>query len=191
MPRVHNLTKWKKLNPGAELQLPGGEGRTVRVEFNVTYPTVVHLVRGKGDDMKFVLVGRVDGVDFVEFTAPEGDLRLNCDSEGEIWYFTNDGQVVANDVSDQKHWTNIMTREQRNPQQDLMIWQMQQNAKRREHQLQAELLRMQEREAEREAQEAAKAQAEATAAAAAAAEQAAAAAAKAAAEAAAKVPPSA
>lgn len=191
MPRVHNLSKWVQLKPGAELQLPGGEGRTVRVDFNVTCPTVVHLVRGQGDKMKFILIGRVDGVDFVEFTAPEGDLRLNCDSEGEIWYFTNDGQIVANDVSDQTHWTNIITREQRNPQQDLMIWNMQQNAKRREQQLLEQLAIMQDRQAEADAAAAAQAEAEAAAAAAAKAEQEAAAAAKVAAEAAAKVPPSA
>lgn len=189
MGRVHNLTKWKLLNAGAELVLPGTEGRSVRVEVNVTMPTVVHLLSGDDDNLKLTLIGRVDGLDFVEFTAPQGDLRLTFDTEGEVWYFTNDGKVTAHDVSDQKHWTNVMTREQRNPQQDLMMWQMQQNAKRRERELQAEIARMQEREADRLAQEAALAEAEAKASAAAKAEQEAAAAAKAAAEAAAKVPP--
>lgn len=184
MARVHNLSKWKKLNPGGDIVLPGEGGRTVRVDFNVILPTPVHLIRGRGDDAKLIFVGLVEKLDFVEFTAPEGEIRLVCDSDEPVWFFTNDGVVVANDVSEQEHWTKIMTREQRNPQQDLIMWQMQQNAKRREQALQAEILRMQEREAEREAQAQADAAAASAAATAAAAEEVAAAAAKAAKEAA-------
>lgn len=180
--RVHNLTKWKRLKAGAVLELPGGEGRKVRVEFNVTMPTVVYLVHGD----KMTLIGRVDGLDAVEFSAPQGDLHLACDGEGDVWYFTNDGVTYANDVSDQKPFTSIMRREQRNPQQDLMMWQMQQNARRRELQLLAEIQRRDEAEAERVAQEKAAEEAASAAAAAAAAEQAAAEAATKAAEAAAK-----
>lgn len=186
--RVHNLTKWQQLQPGAELRLPGDGGRSVRVDFNVTMPTVVYLLHGEG---KMTLIGRVDGLDSVEFSAPQGNLVLVCDSEGDVWFFTNDGVVFANDVSDQTHWTNVMTREQRNPQQDLIMYQMQQNAKRRERELLEEIARRDEREAERVAAEAATAAAEAAAAAAAAAEQAAAEAAAKAAEAAAAAPPSA
>lgn len=167
--RIHNVTKWKQLHSGKGLQNEGLPNRLVRIDFNTMLPTAVMLVDGE----KHAFLGMVEGLDAIEFRAPKGLVHIVADSEGEVWYFTNDGRKIANDVSEQVTFTDIMTREKRNPQQDLMMWQMQQNAKRRELQLLAEIERRDEAIAEREAEDAAAAQlaeAEAAAAAAAAAE---------------------
>lgn len=180
--RIHNVTKWKKLENSKGIAHEGMPNRLIRIDFNTMLPTAVMLV-GEGD--KHTFLGMVSGLDAIEFRAPTELVHVIADSEGEVWYFTNDGRKVAGDVSDQVTFTDIMSREKRNPQQDLMMWQMQQNAKRREQSLLAEIQRRDADEAERQR---VKDEADATAAAAAAAEEAAAATAKAATEAAAKVP---
>lgn len=181
--RIHNVTKWKKLENGKGFAFTGMPNRLIRVDFNTMLPTAVMLV-GEGD--KHTFLGMVEGLDAIEFRAPNERVHVIADSEGEVWYFTNDGRKIANDVSEQVPFTDIMSREKRNPQQDLMMWQMQQNARRRELQLLSEIQRRDEAEAQRQRVQD---EADATAAAAAAAETDAAAKAKAAKEAAAKVPP--
>lgn len=185
--RIHNVTKWAKLGVGQVLELDGDAGRLVRLELNTSERTIVMLEDGE----KLTFLATVDGLEAIEFNSPRPRVHIVCDSEGEVWYFTNDGRKIAGEHPDAVSFTNVMTREKRNPQQDLMIWNMQQNVLRRERQLQVEIERRQAVEAELEAQRAAAEEAASTAAAAAAAEEAAAAAAAKAAAAAAKVPPSA
>lgn len=98
--RITNPKDWDELLPGQTI-LIGGEGeRNVKIEFNTSADTVFHLLWETADeatgDVKLhkVFLGYLRGNDKVEFSAGPQHW-LEATSDGEVWYFTNDGQYVA------------------------------------------------------------------------------------------------
>ncbi len=132
--RIHNTSKWAVLQPGQMLELKGQQRRKIRVELNCPAPTRVDVV--EGDKPAFLCV--VQGYEVVEFTAGE-DAFLSCTSEDEVWYFTNDGDVLATSRPEAVSFTKIASRRARNPELERMMFKMEQNALRREAALRAEL----------------------------------------------------
>lgn len=131
--RLFNLTDWEYLKPGSILKLDGAEGRLVRIEFNVEAPTSLHLVQ---PDNKHVFLAVVMGLDVVEFRAP-AEVHVVASSDGEVWYFTNHGQQITAET-DGPTFTKLMTRAERNPELERIMWAAEQRARRREAQMAAE-----------------------------------------------------
>ena len=137
--KIHNVTKWSELKPGEALTLRGQEGqpRKVRVELNCVAPTRVDLVEGDGSVW---FLGTVEGFEVVEFSTEAAEAQLVPTSEGEVWFFTNDGDQIAVDRSmEAESFTKVMQRRVRNPQLEAIEWKMRQNMERRFAQQAAEL----------------------------------------------------
>lgn len=132
--RIHNVGKWSVLKPGDMLELVGQAARKVRVEFNCPAPTRVDLV--EGDKMTFLAV--VEGHEVIEFVAGV-EVYLAPTSEEEVWYFTNDGEQVAQARPEAVTFTKIASRRARNPELERMMFKMEQNMLRRTAALEAEL----------------------------------------------------
>lgn len=140
--KVHNVTKWRVLEPGQVLTLTGadGEARKVRVELNCVEVTRVDWVAADG---RVWFLGIVHGYEVVEFTTYDGDSQLVFTTEGDVWYFTNDGDQVGVDRSmESESFATVMQRRARNPQLELMLWKMNQNIERRLAQQAAEIERL-------------------------------------------------
>lgn len=135
--RLHNLSKWRELKAGDGIEFVGERDRRVRIEFNTETATRLHLVHGDDDDTQVTFVTVVEGFDVVEFTAP-GNCVLAATSDGEVWYFTNEGDVEATDRQ-AVSFTKVMNRRARNPELERMMWKMEQNIAARMTVMEAEL----------------------------------------------------
>lgn len=125
--RLHNLSKWEMLGAGKAIELLGEHPRRVRVEVNCEAPTRFDLVHGDEGEVTFICVAR--GYEVMEFTAPGGSHIL-ATSDGEVWFFTNEGDEVATD-REQVSFTKMMTRRTRSEQLERMMALQQLNFERR------------------------------------------------------------
>lgn len=132
--RIHNVSKWKKLQPGEVLELKGQSERRVRIELNCPAPTRLDLIQSDGNP---VFLAVVQGLETVEFVAG-ATVQLVATSEDEVWYFTSDGEQVAAKNVQAKSFTKIAQRRTRNPELERMMFKMQQNMERRFAMLEAE-----------------------------------------------------
>lgn len=145
--RIHNLTKWSPLKPGDVLELKGLASRPVRIEVNTETTTRLDWIEGE----KGTFLAVVNGYEVVEFVAgPEGHLVAT--SEGEVWFFTNDGDQVATARPEAVSFTKIATRRARNPELERMMYKMEQNMNRRMAAQQAEIEAMLRAQAEADAE---------------------------------------
>ena len=137
--RIHNVTKWEVIDPGSVLRLTGadGEPRKVRVELNCPEPTRVDLV---GADGRVFFVAVVTGYEVVQFTTYDAECHLAFSTDGEVWFFTNDGDQIGVDRSMvTESFATVMQRRARNPELERMMFKMNQNIERRLAQQAAEL----------------------------------------------------
>lgn len=123
--RLHNLSKWRCMEPGKGLDFLGDAPRKVRVEFNTEQPTRIDLVHGEDDDTQVTFLAVIMGMETVEFVAPVGTY-LAATSDGEVWYFTNEGDDIATD-REEVSFTKVMNRRSRNPELERMMFKMEQN----------------------------------------------------------------
>lgn len=123
--RLHNLSKWKLLQPGEVIEINGERARKVRVEFNTEAPARLDIIHGEGDEAEGTFVAVVHGMETVEFHAHPGN-HLVATSDGEVWYFTDEGGAGATD-REAVSFTRIMNRRARNPQLEMMMFKMEQN----------------------------------------------------------------
>lgn len=130
MIRLHNLDRWAKLPAGDVLHLAEGDLRKVRVQVNLEDRTSFHLRwQNEGaDDLVFLGVAG-PGVDVIECYTTGGDIVAT--SEGEVWYFTNEGQDTTFSRPEARSFTRTANRRARNPQVELMMFKMEQNINRR------------------------------------------------------------
>lgn len=135
--RLHNVTKWKCLKPGEMLSLRGSQPRRVRVEVNCVAPTRFDIVAPNGVP---VFLAVVQGLETLEFSAG-ADTNLVPTSEDEVWFFTNDGDHTASPTRSAS-FTKLATRRERNPQLELMMFKQEQNMRRREARMAAEIAEM-------------------------------------------------
>ena len=109
--RLHNISKWAPLKAGRLLELPGSQPRLIRLEVNCEAPARFDLVGADGKSVAFLAV--VTGHEVIEFSA-EATVRVGATSEGEVWFFTNDGEDVTV-RTDGPTFTSVMARRARNP----------------------------------------------------------------------------
>lgn len=155
--RVHNLTKWKFLQEGETLWFKNPRQRVVVLEVNAPGECCLYVTMNKEDllrDPERIAdneAGRVrdlaleveedradhvlcflaylkGGRERVEF-AVEGAFELICEG-GNVYVSTADGQDIATRVIAPVIFTKIANRRARNPQLELMQYQMRLNQER-------------------------------------------------------------
>ncbi|QCS37266.1 hypothetical protein [Tortoise microvirus 77] len=124
--KVGDLNRWKKLKPGGALELRSDKQRQVRLEVNVDQPTQVMALRGTD----LTLLGVVMGMDVIEFVT-DGPTEVVFSTEGEVFYFTRDGDSEALDLLEEVSFATLANRRARNPEMELMFFKMNQNIERR------------------------------------------------------------
>lgn len=96
--RITNPRDWAQIKPGHTLPLGGERQRTVKIEFNTEAPTSVRMSYfdlEPDQDGNFAehwcFIALIEGNEKVEVVADPGS-EISVTSEGEVWFFTNDGQ---------------------------------------------------------------------------------------------------
>lgn len=128
--RIHNIAKWAMIPAGQVLKLSGEHRRKVRVEVNCEAPTRLDVIEGEDEGEKGTFLAVVQGYEVLEFVV-SGVARLVPTTEGEVWYFTNDGDQIAADMPELESFTKIASRRARNPELEMMMFKMNQNMERR------------------------------------------------------------
>lgn len=89
--RIHNLERWTQLPPGQSIVILGDEEeRQRRVDFNVETETSVTIAIAGVE----TFLGAFKGMETLEFTCVAG-AKLTATSEGEVWYFKNEGALAV------------------------------------------------------------------------------------------------
>ena len=110
--RLHNISKWARLKAGRLLELAGSQPRLIRLEVNCEAPTRFDLVAPDGKSV-VAFLAVVTGHEVIEFSA-EATVRVGATSDGEVWFFTNDGEDITV-RTDGPTFTSVMARRARNP----------------------------------------------------------------------------
>lgn len=121
--KLRNLTRWKQLD-GA-LMMPGGK-RNVRLEVNVDRPTRFDVNHGTEKTPN-----RLDQTTLLRAVEPSecpveiqftvlGDCEVIPTTDGEVWYFTDDGAEINFAVTT-KSFTSLEQRMEMTPEMELTI----------------------------------------------------------------------
>lgn len=105
--RIFKLSDWALLQPTEDLHLLlDNAGRKVTIQFNTETDTRVGWVgEGSGKD---VLLGTFKGREDIEF-RPNGPGVVTVESEGEVWFYTDDGaQTVAGSGDEQESYRRLL-----------------------------------------------------------------------------------
>lgn len=132
--KVRDITKWAKLPAGFAINCMGEGLRRVKLEVNCETATRFDVVQG--DEMTFLAA--VDGLKTIEFVV-DGPCEVAADTEGEVWFFTQDGEVTAIEDEGAKTFTKIAGRRSRNPELELMMFKAEQRMNARLESQRAEM----------------------------------------------------
>lgn len=116
--RIINPGDWARIAPGALLHLIGEGTRSVEVEINSEYDTSLFLLEPIEADetgeaqWRRTFLGASRYMEKYQFNAA-GNSSVEVMSEGEVWYFTNDGQYTAVEMPGEKQFTTLVGRKER------------------------------------------------------------------------------
>lgn len=128
--RIINAQDWKCIAPGDWLEMPAEAARLVKIEVNCEAPTRIDYVDDASDKgAQRYFLGVVQGMEKLEVYAGP-NAALDFTTEGEVWYFTTDGQVNAAEVPDEASFTKLLQRKSRSDQLELMMQLQQANYER-------------------------------------------------------------
>lgn len=133
--RLLDVNKWQRLEAGKGLSLPSDKTRVIRLEVNAPAPARLDAVQG--DNVTFLAV--VEGYEIIEFAA-EGDVLVSIDSIDDVWFYTDDGDLIGFDNPHAESFTSIMNRQSRNPEIERMMFMIDQRNAQRHEALRTELL---------------------------------------------------
>ncbi|SEQ49386.1 hypothetical protein SAMN05428969_3273 [Devosia sp. YR412] len=142
MIRINNIDKWKRLEPGKHIELPGDRLRRVRLEVNCPQPTRFDVIEYdiNGEEAYGTFIAVIMGKDIIEFTG-EGDLTVIPsvdDVAAEVFYFAQDGDQTAVERPGEETFTELMTRQARDPVMERYMYMQQLNFERRMDAMQAD-----------------------------------------------------
>lgn len=141
--RIHNIGKWRKvetLKGKQVLQLPGTGNRKVILQLNCAGETRVDLVELERDDARATFLWAGRGMEELEFYA-RGVVHVVCDSEHDVYYFTNERAGTAIKNVEPVSFTKIANRRARNPELDAIMLRAEINMNRRLARLEQEMER--------------------------------------------------
>lgn len=144
MQKIGNVTKWRPLEAdGSSAVMFPGEERVVRIEVTSGEPAKLFIEYESVDDddkpvMREQFLARIEGFDRLEFTVP-GDFKLYVEGS-DIMYNCVDGDLVYNVVVAPVIFTRIANRKARNPNLEMMEYNMRLNLERRMKTLEEEAL---------------------------------------------------
>ena len=125
MQRLHNVEKWFTIAEGGTLNFGNPNPRRVRVDVNAPHESRLFYVDGEG---KMTFLASVIGRDVIEFRA-YGEFALICEGP-EVWIYTIDGEDVSYKNDAAETFTKIWDRRPRNPELELIQYQMHRNQER-------------------------------------------------------------
>lgn len=105
--RIHAVSRWNLLPKGDHMRFDSVGPRKIRVEVNCSDETRFHVHWMELSKERSCFVATVKGQEILEF-AGEGPLVLTAKGQGEVWYYTDDGQVTAIDASHLPAFTKPM-----------------------------------------------------------------------------------
>lgn len=119
--RILNPLDWNLVKSGEWLQLNGDHDRIVKIEVNTDAPTRASLVHFDLDGQeRTTFLGVVNGLEKIEVCA-SAEAALAFDTEGEVWFCTNDGVATAVHMPDERSFTQMVGRKTRNETLEQMI----------------------------------------------------------------------
>lgn len=114
--KLRHLSRWKQIAPGMALVLPGKQ-RYVELEVNVERPTSFHVEHKR--QLTFVAAVEPGGPVVIKF-AVDGDCTVVPTTDGEVWYFTDDGQAVNFDIRTES-FTKLEQRMEMSPEMEITL----------------------------------------------------------------------
>lgn len=115
--KLRSLSRWKKIPAGQFLELPG-KRRLVQIEVNVERSTRFDVEQG-GIPTLLAVVEPWQCPLLIKF-AVEGDCTLVPTTDGEVWYFTDDGMAEAYNITTQS-FTKLEQRMEMTPELEVTI----------------------------------------------------------------------
>lgn len=133
--KISNLVGWASIPTAAGVLFDGKPGRRVTIEVNCVASTRFDLKLFDENGVEssvFLGVVPLGGYEELSFVAPaaNGRVELYADSESDVWWRSDDGQVFFF-IDDQEQLTTIANRAARNHDLELMELRMWQNMERR------------------------------------------------------------
>lgn len=140
--RIHNLGKWSRLDAAQAmvLELPHHDGRKVRLSVNCEHDAAFTVVEIDKEGSPATFLGHAKGLEDFEFYV-KGTVQVVATSEGDVWYFTNDGADPGAVLNvEAVSFTKIANRRARNPELEAVMWKAEVNMNRRMARLEAEAM---------------------------------------------------
>lgn len=128
--KLNSIARWLALDPKNGISFDGEQDaeRLFRIEFNCEAVTTFYVVQGKSERL---LVTLQPGIETVEFYIA-GDFTIFSDGgEGAVLFWCADYEPAFVEVVDPEIFTQIMTRQKRNPELEEMLYRAQLNMERR------------------------------------------------------------
>ena len=125
MQRLHNITKWKRVQHGEAVNFSGTKPRRVRLDVNAPAPVAVYYNTTEG---ALTFLALVEGRDCIEFHA-SGEFAITVDG-GDLWWDTTDSEDHSFVIPDAVILTEIVERRPRNREMEMMNYMMNANMKR-------------------------------------------------------------
>ena len=126
MQRLFNLSKWRVVSEGELIRYEREHPRTVRFEVNAPNLVRLDLIEDGRDPM---FLARVIGRDVIEFSA-DASFEITVDG-GDCYFYTVEGDDWSVEPVDDRTFTKIVERRQRNPELEYMMAVQQQNMEKR------------------------------------------------------------
>lgn len=126
--KLNSIARWLALDPKTGISFDGDPDaeRLYRIEFNCEAVTTFYLVQGKNEQL---LVTLQPGIETVEFYLA-GDFTIVSDG-GVVLFWCADYEPAFVEVIDPEIFTQIATRQRRNPELEEMMYRAQLNMERR------------------------------------------------------------
>lgn len=126
MQRLFNLSKWRVVTEGELIRYEREHPRTVRFEVNSPELVRLDLIE---DGREPTFLARIQGRDIIEFSA-DGSFEITV-SGGECYFYTVEGDDWSVEPVDDRTFTKIVERRQRNPEMEYMMQVQQLNMEKR------------------------------------------------------------
>lgn len=127
MQRLHNINKWFEVGMGKSIHFGNPNPRPVRLDVNAPVATALYYVDGNGE---MTFLARVEGRDVIEFTT-YGEFSISVDDDKLVSIYTIDGEDLSFRIPDAVKLTKLAERRARNPEIEMMQYQMNRNIQER------------------------------------------------------------